>query len=658
MVSLHTLSLNGTWKMNWTEYLQNTKQYASRDFDDTSWYDAAVPGDVHLDLMKVGVIPDPYIGTNVDDILWMEQKDWWYRTHIKLPREWQLKEATAVRLLFHGLDCFAVVYLDGNEIARHANMFVPLEVDVTTKLSAGNRSTLAVQLQSPILAPMDKPSRCSTPWGSPRQLARKAQMSYGWDIAPRLVTIGIWRPAELIFIDRARVREPWIRTLHIRTSECPSAVVRADIPVEILRGAGNVTVVFEFDGKIIGRAALNDEASLQQASFEWEVKEAQLWWPNGSGKQHLYPYHVVVVAPDGTVLDERVGHFGIRTITLDRSPTPDGGHKFMFEVNGREIFMRGWNWTPPDALFASTTPERRKELLTLARDSGANMLRVWGGGVYEAPDFYDTCDRMGLLIFQDFMFSCSQYPQDDIFLREVAIEVEHVVKMLRSHPCLAIWSGDNECDALYDSPQEAQKNRINRQLIPALLKQLDPQTPYVPSSPHSPAARRYNDENDSEAHLWRHGETYLHPYFMESKPKFISEIGFLSLPDEEVLQSIFDGREPTWPPFDLTWQFHWSDCIRGRFFRGMAHLMRNVEACGLPPPRSLADWIEATQRLHAEALRKWVERHGARPECGGILLWNLCDCWPQMSDAVIAWPLRLKKSYYAAKDAFLTLGRR
>ncbi|HHN45831.1 MAG TPA: hypothetical protein ENN09_00180 [Planctomycetes bacterium] len=647
MKRTETRQLRSGWKLCWAEYACNTDEYASEKLDDSGWLDAAVPGDVHLDLMRLRLIDDPFVGTNADNALWMEQKDWWYRLKFQPPEEFH---NGSLRLVFHGLDCFASVYLNGVEIARHENMFTPCDVDVTHALRRGSDNVLAVKLASPLFAPLENPSRQATWWGHPRQLARKAQMSYGWDIAPRLVTIGIWRPVELIHIPAARVSDAWMRTRSLNAEGKPSADVSAGIAVEVVSGAP-VTVTFEAAGRGIGRRQFTTPG-LHEATFDWKMDDVMLWWPNGYGQPNLYPYRVTLTDAADEILDERSGHFGVRTVALDASPNGAGGHNFKFVINGREIFACGWNWTPPDAIFARSTPQRRAELLELARASGANMLRVWGGGVYEAQDFYDAADRLGLLVWQDFMFACSQYPQDERFLSEVRREAEYVVKSLRSHPSLALWCGDNECDMCYPDAAQAAMNRINRAALPQIVSSLSPDVPYIPTSPYSPAGRKYNDPTDSEMHLWKHGASHADAYFMDAKPAFISEIGFLSLPGLKTVKMMFGDAAPPWPPEGRVWDFHASDCIRIRFFRGMKHLLKDVEACGRALPDSLEQAVETTQELQAEACREWVEAHSKRPECGGILLWNLCDCWPQMSDAVIGWPLDVKKAYQAASEAF------
>ncbi len=654
------MNLHDGWRLTWAEYGCRIGDFSRPDFDDSAWLPAEVPGDVHLDLRRAGLIPDPFVGTNTDAVLWMEQKDWWYRTRIVLPQDWPDGPGRAMRLLFHGLDGYATVYLDGAAVAGHANMFRPLEVDVTGRLRSG--SVLAVRLAAPILAPLEGPSRERTEWGFPRQLSRKAQMSYGWDIAPRLVTIGLWQPVEVLSIDRARVSATWVRTRSLESPQgqgAAAAEVEAVVTVERVPGAaGDLRVQFETDGQALeARLPAAPGPGDQEVRLGWRMLRPRLWWPNGSGEAHQYPWRVRLVAADGALLDDRAGRFGVRTIELDRSPTPDGGHLFRFRVNGREVFMRGWNWTPPDAIFARVTPERRERLLAAAHASGANMLRVWGGGVYESPDFYDVADRLGLLVYQDFMFACSRYPQDDAFLAEVRAEAEHVVRSLRTHPCLALWSGDNECDMCYATPAEAAGNRISREVLPAVVARLDPGRPYIPSSPHSPAGRGYNDPTDSEAHLWKHGADYRAPYFLEHRAKFVSEIGFLSLPDVEVIRA-FLGGAPAWPPEGPAWDHHATDAFRVGFFRGMKALARDLAACGRTAPRSIEEYVRVSQELHAEACRTWIADCARRPDCGGILIWNLADCWPQMSDAAIAWPWHPKPAYDAVTAAFARIGRR
>ena len=651
---MQRIPLDANWRLSWSEYGSRVAEHAAADGDDSRWMAAAVPGDAHLDLLREGVIPDPFVGLGTDACLWMEEKDWWYRLRFVPPVEWPEGPGRAARLVFHGLDCFATVFLNGRELARHGNMFRPLEVDVTGLLRPGAPNVLAVRLASPLYAPMEQPSRQETWWGHPRQLSRKAQMSYGWDIAPRLVTVGIWRPVELVQVDGARVADVWVRT---RSATAGAAEMEAVIAAEVLPGAG---AGLRVELEAAGRTATEDlpsAAGVHEVRFRWRIDRPRLWWPNGSGEPHLYPYRVRIVAGGGRPVDERTGHFGVRTVELDRSATPDGGHAFRFRVNGREIFMRGWNWTPPDAIFARVTPDRRLRLLEAARDSGANMLRMWGGGVYEADDFYDAADRLGLLVWQDFMFACSQYPQDDAFLAEVRAEVEHVVRRLRSHPCLAIWCGDNECDMCYPDPAAAAGNRVTREAIPGVLGRLDPDRPYIPSSPHSPAGRRYNDTADSDVHLWKHGASFRDPYFLTHRGKFVSEIGFLSLPDVHVVRDYLDGAPP-WPAEGPVWDHHAADTMRTRRFRGMRALVEDLASCGWPAPRSLDEYVRVSQELQAEAYRTWVADCAARPDCGGILLWNLADAWPQMSDAAIAWPLEPKPVLAAVRQAFAAAGRR
>jgi hypothetical protein len=225
------LPLDCDWRVTWTDYGCRAGDFSAPAFDDSSWLPADVPGDVHLDLLRAGVIPDPFAGANTDAVLWMEHKDWWYRTQSRVPEDWAPGRGTAVHPLLHGLDGFATVYLDGAEVGRHANMFRPLEVAVTKRLRPGRRrQSLAVRLASPLFAPMDLPSRQETPWGHPRQLSRKAQMSYGWAIAPRLVTIGLWRPVELLLVDRARIADAFVRTRRLFGPDRPYIPSSPDSP--------------------------------------------------------------------------------------------------------------------------------------------------------------------------------------------------------------------------------------------------------------------------------------------------------------------------------------------------------------------------------------------------------------------------------------------
>ncbi|HTL52865.1 MAG TPA: hypothetical protein VL860_09850, partial [Planctomycetota bacterium] len=484
---------------------------------------------------------------------------------------------------------------------------------------------------------------------------------------------GIWRPVELICVDRARIADVRVRTRSVKMNKrrneartAASARMEAQVTVEpVARYAGQpLTVEFTVEppagaSSPSARRVFRQEITAPSdgapavVTFGWTVEAPQLWWPNGSGDAKLYGYRVRLFAGEVAV-DSKQHHFGIRTVVLDRSRTADGGHRYAFVINGREIFVRGWNWTPPDAIFARITDDRRRTLVRMAAESGANMLRVWGGGYYEPQAFFDACDKAGLLVHQDFMMACAKHPQTAAFQAELRAEAESIVKAYRSHPSLALWSGDNECDAMYKNPRT---NGLTRKVLPAVVKRLDPDTPYIPSSPDSPNNKAYNDLSDSDVHLWNHGASYRDAFFLGVKAKFVSEIGFLSLPGVETAQAMH-GDVPAWPANNPVWDLHAADCMRGKFFRGMDHVLKDFASCGRPAPKSLEEYVRVSQELQAEAYKTWALHFGAIPECAGILLWNLADCWPQMSDAVIAYPMDVKPALAAAAEAFQQIGRR
>ncbi|MGH7142771.1 MAG: glycoside hydrolase family 2 protein [Planctomycetota bacterium] len=658
-----TTTLDSDWQVRWCDYQRHTSLWSRPEEYEKAYIPAAVPGDVHLDLMRAGVLPDPFVKLNTDACLWMEQCDFWYRRKLQLPAGWVGKKHTAIKLRFHGIDCFGSVYWDGAEIGSHANMFTPLELDLTARAKQGAEHRLEVRLGAPLFEAVKRhpnEQAVATTWGFPRHISRKAAMSYGWDIAPRLVTTGLWRPVELILVDRARLNDVWLRTRDIKfekSGAASAAKMQAQIEIDRVASCADLplTVVLEFTAPGgSGRTVLRCElpAGKNLAVFDWTLDQPQLWWPNGSGDPTLYPVKIRLLAGE-ELLDERRTHFGVRTVQLDRSKTPDGGHRYTFIVNGREIFMRGWNWTPPDAIFARITTERRQKLVALAKASNANMLRIWGGGYYEPQEFFDACDRAGLLVHSDFMMACAQYPQSDAFQTEIRAEAEFIVREYRSHPSMALWSGDNECDGLYADPS---KNVITRKTLPAVVKRLDPDTPYIVSSPDSPGGRMYNDTNDSDAHLWWHGQTWTHDYYVKARAKFVSEIGFLSLPGHATAQALLGG-DAGWPADNAIWDHHAADTMRGKMFRGMPYVLKNFDVCGKPRPKTLDEYIRVSQELQAAAYKFWALHFGGRSDCAGILLWNLADCWPQMSDAVIAYPWDEKPALKAAAEAFAAIGR-
>ena len=616
------LNLNSGWKMSQTAFGGNLAVIPKLKWE----RNATVPGDVHLDLLRDGEIPDPFVGMNADESLWLEQKDWWYRREFDSPAGLEGRRSL---LVFHGLDTFATVWVNGKIVGQSDNMFIRHEFDVTAAITLGGRNELVVRLASPAYRVTVDPEHKGLPvWSPERLFCRKAQMSFGWDIAPRLVTVGIWRPVELVLLDQARITNFQVTLVRFDGRD---ALVHVEVESEWLgaqAGAGRLA------GSVHG-TAWDAQVAFKPGknTFTCDViaKKAPRWWPIGYGKPTLCEA-TVSLETEGRQLDARTITTGLRTIELVQEPQPSGATSFRFKCNGRDIFITGLNWTPLDAIFARITPERITHTLEKLAGIGCNMLRVWGGGIYESQHFYAECDRLGIMVWQDFMMACGLYPQTDAFAAALEIEARQVVRDLRNHPCIAVWAGDNECDGCW-GPFTA-KNRLTREVLPRVCRELSPEVPYLPSSPYSPSGAHWSSQKEGDIHCYCHGQDWRKSNLWTTQCRFMSEFGRLSLPSMKVIRKYFP-KGTDWPLTNLMWRYHGTDTTRTGIFRVTDKILDELKACDRSAPANIREAVTASQNLQADGVVELIEHYCADPEFGGFLLWNVADCWPQQSDAVI-----------------------
>jgi beta-mannosidase len=476
-------------------------------------------------------------------------------------------------------------------------------------------------------------------------------MSFGWDIAPRLMTAGIWRPVELVLVDTARITD-----VHVTHGDPAGEAVRARIEVEVEWLAGSPG-----NGRVSGRIhetpfELSAEFApgVNVVAAEAVLRDPPLWWPIGYGRPALCDVEVRLEAA-GRVIDSHRSRIGIRRVELRREPQPGGAESFGFRCNGRDVFITGLNWTPLDALFARIRPERITRTLEGLAGIGCNMLRVWGGGIYEPQHFYDECDRLGIMVWQDFMMACGWYPQTEAFAERLSAEARQVVRDLRGHPCLCVWAGDNEVDAFY--PDLAGQNRLTREVLAAVCRELDGDTVYLPSSPYSPSGADPQSPTEGDVHHYAHGQCYRACRLWGLRARFVSEFGHLSLPSMEVIGRYFPPGT-AWPLTSPTWRYHAADTIREPRFRGAEKILDALAACGRAAPGTIEEAVEASQELQAEAVCAWIERWCRDGEFGGFLLWNVADCWPQQSDSVIDCEGRPKRIFARLGPLFERMRRR
>jgi beta-mannosidase len=632
------------------------------------WIPVAAPGDTYLALIEAGRLPHPFLGRNEADAAWVRDREWWWRTTFEA--EPSRRPGERLALVFEGLDTFASVFLDGVLLGRTDNMFRTYAFDIGDQLKTDGPHTLAIRFDPPALA---VPARDLPVWGafkdrvshSRRNLMRKAQFGWGWDWGPDLPTVGVWRPVRL-----ERRVDATIASLGFTTLTATAAHAEARIAVE-LEGVADgrsprveVTLVDPDDREVLARSATPDEA----AALTISVPDPQLWWTADLGAQPLYTL-VVRLFEGERLLDERRRKVGLRTVEIDTSPDPDepGTTFFRFVLNGAPIFAKGACWVPPSSFVAEVEEDRYRLLLEQAVRANMNMIRIWGGGVYEPDLFYDLCDRLGLLVWQDFMFACAHYPEDDpTFVDSVRGEVGNQVRRLRGHACLAVWCGNNENEAMHrisaeitGDPSPLSGRLYYDQIIPSLLQTLDPVTPYWPGSPGggpSPNSMRGGDVHDWT--VW-HGvppvpdtdlvggfdstpEGVAYTRYAEDTARFVSEFGIQAAPALATLKRWMD-------PADLTLESPgFLERVKDEAAKAYA-MMSPVT--GLPT--TLEDYVDFTMWTQAEGLKFGIEHFRRRkPHCSGALIWQFNDCWPCVSWSLVDYDGVEKASYHAVARAF------
>lgn len=433
----------------------------------TGWIPAIVPGGVHESLLAAGRIEDPNTDRNEESVRWIEERDWWFRA-VLAPIE--AGPGERVLLVFDGLDTVVDLWLDGEPLGHHENMFRPAEFDVTGRsgelllrfspplagLTAPRAATEMFARLGDVFAAIapesgnegeDESDREGTGTGLMSDalplstLRRKATFSWGWDFGPRVPSIGIWRPVRLVHQRRAALTSHHVRVVALNDG---AARVAVTVEAEDFATDAALEIRATLTAPSGRKFALRLPVDSGVATGELEVPNVELWWTHDLGVPALHDVQIELFEGDD-LLDARSDRVGLRTITIDRSPDEEGGRLFRFVLNGEPIFARGAAWLPPSMLVGSITAETRQELVHLARDGGMNMLRIWGGGIYEDDAFYAACDADGVLVWQDFAFACIDYPSENVALQqEVRLEAEYQVRRLRNRASLAVWSGNNE----------------------------------------------------------------------------------------------------------------------------------------------------------------------------------------------------------------------
>ncbi|TDT74671.1 beta-mannosidase [Arthrobacter sp. AG258] len=608
---------------------------------------AAVPGSIHTDLLRQGIIPDPFIDANELDVAWVGRSDWSYQTSIR----WDSEECEQIDLVFDGLDTVADVVLDGVTVGQTRNMHRSYRFDVTRQLKTGVHD-LAVRFTSAYTeaekwqaALGDRPNAYPEPF----HFIRKMACSFGWDWGPTLVTAGIWRPARLEGWSTARISS--VRPL----TDVADGVGTVDFHVDIERthqGADrSIDIEVTLEGGPSGRAIL--KAGQNSTVLTLTVEDARVWQPRGYGSQELYHASVRILdAGTGTELDIWGRRIGFRHVELDRE-IDEVGSQFLFRINGVGVFAKGVNWIPDDIFPSEMTPERYRKRLEQAAEANCNMVRVWGGGLYEDDAFYDACDELGLMVWQDFLFACASYPEEEPFRSEVIAEARENVARLSSHPSLVIWNGNNENLWMRKSWSWADKpggelswgEGFYLDVLPEVVASVDPSRPYTEGSPWSGSKDLDpNDPDHQTFHSWGvwNAEDYSH--YLDSAPRFVSEFGWQAPPTWATLRRAVTDN-PILPDSPGVLHHQKADDGNGKLARGLEP--------HFPAPVSTNAWHYLTQLNQVRAIRTGVDHWRAHwPHTAGTIVWQLNDLWPVTSWSAIDGDGRFKPLYHALREMY------
>lgn len=654
------LSLDGEWEF--------------RQAGEEAWRSASVPGCVHTDLLAHGDIDDPFYGRNEKSLQWIGEKDWEYRKTFHI-NENVVSAVSNVWLVLEGVDTYATISVNGLPVVQTSNMFRTYRADLKDILHKGENE-ISIRFES--VFKRDLPKYLEAPyrlqaWPNNDQsdiwlslYARKAGYNYGWDWGPRLITTGLWKPVYIEIWNDWKIESVQVKTLaldevSVKSGKAQKARMQADVRIESDKEtSAGITILC--DGKKIHKEKAELVKGDNKIHCQFSIKDPELWWSNGLGKAELHEFEVIVEA-DGekACFTEKTG---IRTAEIIRE-NDKWGKSLSVRLNGTDVFCKGANWIPIDNFPNRKDRKDYDRLISDAASCNMNMLRVWGGGLYEGEDFYKACDSLGIMVWQDMAFACGMFPSDQEYLDNVAQEVKDNVRRLRNHPSLILWCGNNENEISYfewgwnrtltPSQQEDYETGLKKlfyEVIPQAIASEDDTRYYHPSSPstgHSGVPYSMGD-----AHMWsvwKGGwvEEYLKP---GNIARFMSEYGFIAYPDMISLDKFIPSWDmsPSSPSMlahhraydDVTRDPEYSNKMIARYMSRYAWV-----------PEKFDDYVYMTQWFQAEVVKVAMEAHRrAKPYCMGTLYWQINDCWPAVSWSSIDYYGRWKALQYYARRAY------
>lgn len=639
-----TFDLTGLW--HFKKYPVSARRM--RDLDDGDWSCCTVPSSIFSCLIEAGALDRKKLDNNAEDFYQISLDPWIFRKRFDLPEDFSPADKTEI--VFDGLDTYSRIWLNGKLLARTDNMFCSWRFDVSDILKPQNNELL-VKFESAV----EEGERLLNRFGNfgdnvmsscsvkVRPYVRKSQCQFGWDWAPAMPGCGIWQGVRLEGFNKGCIRD-----VQIATIDCDKSF--ADIKISVTadkftnKSYSCLINILDPNGSLAASAKLELKDNNNSAIIN--IKNPQLWMPRPYGNQPLYKVNVRLLYED-EIVDSVSKNLGIRTVKVNQTPD-EFGTSFQFEVNHQPIYAKGIDWIPITLHIGSATIEDYEELLNLALEANVNFIRVWGGGYYETDAFYNICDRLGILVWQDFTFACSYYPDRQWFMDMVKKEAQQNIIRLRNHASLVIWSGNNEIDWLHTIfPSKGKKfygRNIYHELLPEIVHELDPNRDYIFSTPFGPT-KEPNIPSCGTVHQWdiwagmKSTDDYL-----KTIPRFVSEFGFQGLPSKRTLQNLFDIQNVHTAVKQIEKHNYQPN--------GMNRIYFYIDEL-FPEPANTDELIYLSQVTQARAIKKNIEHLRANSHINsGVLYWQLNDCCPSISWSALDYKNRKKALYYYTKKCY------
>lgn len=630
--------LNKNWKFSLVKSRGISEKLKDKTFISDEFYPATIPGTIHTDILNNKLIDDPYYSDNELNMNWISECDWVYQTEF----DFNADSNENVDLIFEGLDTISEIYLNNKKLGETDNMFLKFQYNVKDILKSKNK--LKVIIKSPVKYALDqenKYGRIPVALNSSRVYIRKAQYSFGWDWGPSFPTSGIWRKVYLQEWHDAKVADIIFKTNEINKK---SAEVEVEVNVKSQKSRDlflkvSISDIDSYKEKIVKITSAN------KYKINFKIDNPKLWWPNGEGEQNLYTVNIKIIH-NNIIIDDYQKRVGIRTIKLITSE--NGKATFKFRLNNKDIYCKGVNWIPADSFLPRVTQTKYSKLLSLAKDANINIVRVWGGGIYESDEFYNLCDQLGFLVWQDFMFACGSYPEHPDFIANVKEEILQNVFRIQHHACLTVWCGNNENEWIwYQDQKSSYKNmpgyKIYHKIIPDLLKDIDTGQPYWPSSPfgNEEDPNSFDSGNNHQWNIWSRWIDYEN--VKQDKSLFVTEFGFQGPADKSTLEKYIpkESRFITSEIFE-----HHNKQVEGpeRIIKFLSN--------HLPIKTEWNDYLYLTQLNQGLALKSCLEHWRTNGRTNGSIIWQINDSWPVVSWSIIDYEIRPKLAYYFVKNSF------